>query len=386
MELLRDYDRHGSETAFAELVRRHVALVYSAALRRVGVAAQAEEITQVVFVILARKAGTLRRDTILEGWLYETTRLTALSFMRGERRRQFREQEAYMQSTIQASADDPVWLQLSPLLDEAMARLNKKDRDAVMLRFFKEQSVREVAAALQVNEAVAQRRILRAVEKLRSFFNRRGIVVPAAVLTATISAHSVQAAPVTLAKTVTTVATVKGAAASASTLTLIHGALKLMAWSKSKTTIVGAIIILGIAATTTLMLHQAHASRKQTWIRSQLVNAGYATPEAALKTMLWGIDQGDADVVQASLTPQENINAQKVFQGQFADKIAGYKGRMSGVAGFQITEQPGSADNVTIDLIATDAAGQKHERKYWFKKTGREWKCDQIRPSFDLTK
>ena len=96
MELLRDYARHGSETAFAELVQRHIGLVYSAALRHVGIAAQAEEITQAVFIILARKVSNLRPDTILEGWLYETARLTSLSFLRGERRRQFREQKAYM--------------------------------------------------------------------------------------------------------------------------------------------------------------------------------------------------------------------------------------------------------------------------------------------------
>jgi RNA polymerase sigma factor (sigma-70 family) len=100
MDLLRDYQRQGSEEAFAELVRRHVNLVYSAALRHAGIAAHAEEITQAVFVILARKAAGLRPDTILDAWLYETTRWTALSFLRGERRRQWREQEAYMQSTF----------------------------------------------------------------------------------------------------------------------------------------------------------------------------------------------------------------------------------------------------------------------------------------------
>ena len=214
MELLREYDRQGSEAAFAALVQRHVSLVYSAALRHVGIAAHAEEITQAVFVILARKAAGLRPDTILESWLYETTRLTALSFRRGERRRQFREQEAYMQSTLQESADASTWNQLAPLLDEAMARLGKKDRDAVLLRFFKNKNLREVAAALKVNETAAQRRVHRAVEKLRAFFTKRGIILPAAVLTAAISANSVQAAPVALAKTVTSVAIAKGAAAS----------------------------------------------------------------------------------------------------------------------------------------------------------------------------
>ena len=101
MELVRDYARLNSEAAFAELVQRHINLAYSAALRHVGNAAHAEEITQAVFIILARKAASLRPDCILEGWLHETTRLTALSFLRGERRRQFREQEAYIQAHIQ---------------------------------------------------------------------------------------------------------------------------------------------------------------------------------------------------------------------------------------------------------------------------------------------
>ena len=120
MELLRSYDQQGSEDAFAELVRRHINLVYSAALRQVGIAAHAEEITQAVFVILVRKAASLHPDTVLEGWLYETARLTSSSFLRGERRRQRREQEAYMQTTLQESNDVSIWTQLAPLLDEAM--------------------------------------------------------------------------------------------------------------------------------------------------------------------------------------------------------------------------------------------------------------------------
>jgi RNA polymerase sigma factor (sigma-70 family) len=254
MELLRDYDRQGSETAFAGLVQRHSNLVYSVAFRHVGIAAQAEEITQAVFVILARKAAGLRPDTILEGWLHETTRLTALSFLRGERRRQFREQEAYMQSTLQESAEASAWNQLAPLLDEAVSRLGKKDRDAVMLRFFRDKSVCEVAAALRVSEAAAQRRVLRAVEKLRRFFTRRGVVLPAAVLTAAISAHSVQAAPVALAKSVAAVAIAKGVTASGSTLTLIKGALKIMAWTKAKTAIVVGVAVILAVTTGTIVI------------------------------------------------------------------------------------------------------------------------------------
>jgi len=234
IELLRDYDRQGSEAAFAELVRRHINLVYSVALRHVGIAAHAEEITQAVFVILARKAAGLHPGIILEGWLHETTRLTALSFLRGERRRHFREQEAYMQSTLQEYADASVWNHLAPLLDEAMSRLGKKDRDAVILRFFKEKNVREVAATLQVNEAAAQRRILRALDKLRKFFTKRGVSSTTAIIAGAISANSVQAAPVALAKSVTAVAIVKGSIATASTLTLVKGTIKIMTCAKLK--------------------------------------------------------------------------------------------------------------------------------------------------------
>ena len=256
MELLRDYDRQGSEDAFAALVQRHIHLVYSVALRHVGIAAQAEEITQAVFIILARKAAGLRPGAILEGWLHETTRLTALSFLRGERRRHFREQEAYMQSTLQESAEASAWNQLSPLLDEAMSRLGKKDRDAVMLRFFKEKSLREVAAALNVNETAAQRRVHRAVEKLRRFFTKRGVALSSVAITAAISANSVEAAPAMLAKSVTAVAIAKGALASGSTLTLINGALKIMAWTKAKTAIITGAAVLLAAGTITVTVHE----------------------------------------------------------------------------------------------------------------------------------
>jgi uncharacterized protein (TIGR03435 family) len=256
MELVRDYARLNSEAAFAELVQRHINLAYSAALRHVGNAAHAEEITQAVFIILARKAASLRPDCILEGWLHETTRLTALSFLRGERRRQFREQEAYMLSTLQETNDASTWNQLAPMLDEAVSRLAKKDRDAVMLRFFKDKNLREVAAALNVNEAAAQRRVLRAVEKLRRFFTNRGVALSSVAIAGAISANSIQAAPVTLANSVTAVAIAKGAAASGSTLTLIKGALKIMAWTKVKTTIVIGVIALTAASTTTVVVEK----------------------------------------------------------------------------------------------------------------------------------
>ena len=283
MDLLRDYQRQGSEKAFAELVRRHVNLVYSAALRHAGIAAHAEEITQAVFVILARKAARLRPDTILDAWLYETTRWTALSFLRGERRRQWREQEAYMQSTFRESTGDLVWHQLSPLLDEAMARLGKKDREAVVLRFFKDKSLREVAAALQVTEAAAQSRVHRALEKLHRYFARRGVSSTTAIIAGAISAHSVQTAPATLAKAATAAAITKGAAASGSTLTLIKGALKIMAWTKAKTAIVAgaAVLLAGGVGIPIIMVHADRIARAKA---GAIPADRYILPELKLET------------------------------------------------------------------------------------------------------
>jgi RNA polymerase sigma factor (sigma-70 family) len=285
MELLRDYDRQGSEAAFAALVERHVNLVYSAALRHVGIASHAEEITQAVFIILARKAASLRTHTILEGWLYETTRLTALSFQRGERRRQFREQEAYMQSTLQETTDTSTWNQLAPLLDEAMTRLGKKDRDAVMLRFFKDKSLREVAAALRMTETAAQRRVHRAVEKLRTFFTKRGVILPAAVLTAAISANSVQAAPVALAKTVTAVAFVKGSIAAASTLTLVKGTLTFMRLAKLKTATIFGLAILTIFGTTAAIIAADSTNSPSLKTQQENISASFQSSVDYLKKL-----------------------------------------------------------------------------------------------------
>ena len=277
-ELLQGFVRENSEEAFAELVRRHLDLVYSAAFRQVRTAAQAEEITQAVFIILARKAAGLRSAAVLESWLYETTRLTSLSFLRGERRRQRREQEAYMQSTIQETPDDPIWHQLEPLLDEAMAGLGKKDREAVILRFFKAKKLGEIAAALQMTEAAAQSRVHRAVDKLRKFLIKRGLVLTAAAIAGAISGNSVQAAPVALAKSVTAVALTKGLTAGSSALILSQGALKLMAWTKISTTLVIAGAVVLTTALSVVVVQNERLIQGKTegeWIKSIVYNGDY---------------------------------------------------------------------------------------------------------------
>src|SRR5512133_1663694 len=135
MRLLREYARGRSEEAFATLVTRHIDLVYSAALRQVGNHHQAEEITQAVFVILARKAGSLGPGTVLAGWLFRTARLTAANYLRTEMRRARREQEAFMQSEPTGNSGADAWQEVAPLLNDSIAALAENDRNAIVLRF-----------------------------------------------------------------------------------------------------------------------------------------------------------------------------------------------------------------------------------------------------------
>jgi hypothetical protein len=159
-----------------------------------------------------------------------------------------------MQSSLNEPEPDG-WDQIAPLLDGAMHHLGRKDHDAVVLRFFEGRTFKEVGAALGSSEDAAKMRVSRALEKLRSFFTKRGVVLSAAGIAGAISANSIQAAPAALARTVAAVAVLKGAAAGGSTLALTQGALKLMAWTKANTAVVGALAV-GMAAVSVIQ-HQA---------------------------------------------------------------------------------------------------------------------------------
>ncbi|MDR3460426.1 MAG: TIGR03435 family protein [Verrucomicrobiae bacterium] len=264
-QLLAEFARDNSEAAFAALVQRHVNLVYSTALRSIGNAHAAEEITQAVFIILARKAQGFSRKIMLSGWLYQTARLTAANFLRGEMRRQQREQEAYMQSTLNEPGAD-AWPQIAPLLDGALEKLGAADRNAIVLRFLENKSLREVGAAMGASEDAAKMRVNRALEKLRKIFTKRGVTLTAVVIAGAVSTSSVQAAPAGLAAAIATVAITKGATAGSSTLALVKGALKVMAWTKIKMALtVGGCAVLAAGTASVLFAQTDKSGADDSW-------------------------------------------------------------------------------------------------------------------------
>ena len=371
--LLRDYCENQSHEAFAELVTRHINLVYSVAVRHVGNPHHAEEITQAVFIILAKKAVSLRHDKALSSWLFQATHLTANNFIRSEMRRARREQEAYMQSTLNES-NAGLWKEIAPLLDTAVARLGEKDRRAIVLRFYEGRNLREVGVALGANEEAAKKRISRALEKLRTAFAKRGVTSTAETIAGTISANSVQFAPATLAKMVTAGAIAKGATVSTSTLTLIKGALKIMAWTKAKTAIVTtvAVVLVTGTVTTTMVLHR-HKPAPVTVPMASLKFAGYDTPESTMQSVLFAITQTNREMYMASLAPGGEFyrDMQTMPDKKWAQIRQQSEGGITGLT--ILDKQIISADTVALTVRAEGINQTGH---FQLKRIGSEWKFD----------
>jgi RNA polymerase sigma factor (sigma-70 family) len=202
-DLLRRYTE-GSEEAFGELVRRHVDLVYGAALRRTNDAHLSADVAQHVFIALARHARTLKPGTVLAAWLHTATRNAAIKLMISEQRRRTRETEALaLESQNAATHSSLEWEQLRPLIDSAIDTLPENDRASLVLRFFEGWTFSEIGTALRVSEDAARMRTDRALDKLRAALGRRGIISSAAALAALVSTQPLLSAPAGLAASLT---------------------------------------------------------------------------------------------------------------------------------------------------------------------------------------
>jgi len=255
-QLLTDYAESRSESAFAEIVRRHVDLVYSAALRMVGDAHAAKDVAQGVFVALAANVQNAMGRP-LAGWLHCTARNLAAKVIRTEVRRRAREQEAATMNDLPAPSPELSWERIAPHLDAALGELPEPDRNAVLLRYFQNQDLRTVGVALGISDDAAQKRVSRALERLRDIFARRGVSIASSSLAVALSAQSVHAAPLGLAAVISGVA-IAGTTASASTFI---AATKILAMTTIQKTVVTLLVVAGIA--TPLIIHQRSAARER---------------------------------------------------------------------------------------------------------------------------
>jgi len=266
-EMLRDFIKRGIEDAFTELVQRHINVVYSAACRETrGDLTAAQDVTQLVFIELVRKAASLQKHPTLAGWLYTCVRYVSANQRRADQRRNMREEAASaMNELLRSNPDDRTWQEIRPVLDDAMHDLEERDKDAVLLRFFEGKSLREVGEALSLNENAARMRVERALEKLRTALAGRGVHSTSSALAGAL-AVGVMAAPPTLSAAVAGSAISAAATASAGTAAGVVTALTL-----TKPVLVG-LSALAVAAVSVPIWQQQryeHLAKEITALRVQ---------------------------------------------------------------------------------------------------------------------
>jgi RNA polymerase sigma factor (sigma-70 family) len=242
---LRLYADGGDADAFTRLVGRYVNLVYTLCVRQLGDAHLAEDVTQAVFILLARKARSLRPTVVLSGWLFDASRYCCANARRAQSRRTHYETEAAKQrpETVQHATASLEQEEMGQVLHRALGRLNARTRQVVLLRYFEQRSIREVGNVLGVSEEAAKHRIARAVDKLRQIMLREEVGTAALVSQSPqwIEQHALLVPPEHLAACASQVA-LSGTGAAASTTAIAKAASAAMSWAKMQ------IVLMTIAA------------------------------------------------------------------------------------------------------------------------------------------
>jgi RNA polymerase sigma factor (sigma-70 family) len=399
LDLLRQFTRTNSQDAFTEIVRRHVNLVYSAALRQVRSPQLAEEIAQSVFADLARNVGKLSGTgfqpvNALTPWLYAVTRRTAIDAIRKESRRQLREQIAVEMNDMNATAND--WPQIEPLLDDAMAALDETDRAAILLRYFENKNLREVGESLKISDDAAQKRVSRAVEKLREFFSKQKITVGVSGLAVLISANAAQAAPAGLTSAISTAVLAGTAATSTATITtkiIIMTTLQKTLVATSCIALAGTGIY-GVfhlaknhAGTPTVANSESSNSTGDYVSREHFAFAGYATPESTIKSLLWIQSKGDFKATLESASPrfravlEQAVKAAPNGEGTIVNAIVA---ESKNYLGYRITDMKNISDDKIVVSVLVDDARLKQigpgDKDYYalMAKSQKQWQLIRI--------
>jgi RNA polymerase sigma factor (sigma-70 family) len=353
-ELLRRYAEAGSEDAFGELVRRHLELVYSAALRQVnGDTHLAQDVAQTVFTDLARKAAVLSERQVLTGWLYTSTHFAAAKAVRTEHRRHAREQEAHaMNELLDSATPDFDWERLSPVLDGLMQELKEPDRDVILMRYFENRPLVDIGKVLGLSEDTARKRVDRALEKLRAMVSKQGIGT-AVGLGAALSTNAAQVAPVGLAAVLTSASMAGVAAETGSALTL----LKAMTMTKIQAGIAGAIVVAGIL-TPLVIQHRALNS-----LRGQNISLRQQVDQAA---QLRAENQRMSNLLAAA------ESSQSLPPDQFSELL-----RLRGEAGVQKSEREklraelvARRNSATSLALRTPASANYYPKGSWWATAG----------------
>jgi len=280
-ELLRQY-RAGSEAAFRELVNRHIGLVHATARRILNTAPHlADDVTQNVFTDLAKQAATISREVVLAGWLHRHSYYLALNAVRAESRRRRRERTAMELNAVNESAcTDAQWAQLAPMLDDALNRLDTPDRNALVLRFLKQQDLRSVGRILGLNEDAARKRVSRALDKLRDLLAQRGVTLASATLLgSTLEAGVVTSVPKEQAATISSKA-LAGATATTG-LSLIY----LFAMTTTQKIVAGVVAVLILAGLITAMINQNNVTSPTAVTDAKINTAVDKSPSPPARTM-----------------------------------------------------------------------------------------------------